>query len=214
MYKCNRFFFFCGLMMAISEIWKQWTLTFLMNQGSYNWWYFPFQLCSIPMYLCLLLPWIHTDRIRHAFLTFLMDYGLLSGIFVFFDTSGMHYSYPPLTVHSYVWHILLIGMGLTAGLKQCAGHTWQEYKDSTLCYLLGCLAATVFNIVFHKFGAINLFYISPYYPMRQRVFRQIGSVLGNGWGILIYLAAIPAGASIFHLLWRILHLKILPRLKG
>ena len=110
--------------------------------------------------------------------------------------------------------LLLIGMGLTAGLKQCADHTWQEYKDGTLCYLLGCLAATAFNIVFHKFGAINLFYISPYYPMRQRVFRQIGSVLGNGWGILIYLAAIPAGAFVFHLFWRILHLKILLRLKG
>lgn len=214
MSKFNRFLFFCGLAMAFSEVWKQWALTFLVNHGTYNWWYFPFQLCSLPMYLCLLLPWIHSERIRGAFLTFLMDYGLLCGIFVFFDTSGMHYSYAPLTVHSYVWHILLIIMGLGAGLAKCTGYTWQEFQDSTLCYLLGCLAATVFNLAFHNLGTINMFYISPYYPMQQRVFEYFASILGNGWGILIYLAAIPTGALIFHFLWRILQQKLLSRLSG
>lgn len=213
MCKYNRFFFLCGLTMALSEIWKQLSLTFLVNHGTYNWWYFPFQLCSLPMYLCLLLPFVPSDRIQNAFLTFFMDYGLLCGIFVFFDTSGMHYSYTPLTVHSYVWHLLLILMGLAAGLSKCTKYTWQEFKDSTFCYLLGCLAATAFNLAFHHLGTINMFYISPYYPMQQRVFGQIAAALGNTFGILIYLAAIPVGAFFFHFLWRILHLSLLPRLR-
>ena len=54
------FFFYSGFLMLISEIWKQYCLTYIMNEGTYNWWYFPFQLCSIPMYVCLLLPFLFT----------------------------------------------------------------------------------------------------------------------------------------------------------
>ena len=118
MYRYKSFFFTCGLVMAVSEIWKQWCLTFLLGQGHYNWWHFPFQLCSIPMYICLMFPWIHSEKLQKIMLVFLMDYGLLGGIFAFFDTSGMHYSYFPLTVHSFTWHILLIILGLAAGFSQ------------------------------------------------------------------------------------------------
>ena len=46
------------MLMFCSEIWKQFTLTFAIGGGSYIWWYFPFQLCSIPMYILLVYPWI------------------------------------------------------------------------------------------------------------------------------------------------------------
>lgn len=134
--------------MAVSEIWKQYCLTFLIGQGTYNWWYFPFQLCSIPMYLCLLLPWIRSERLRRIFLAFLMDYGLLGGIFAFFDTSGMHYSYLPLTIHSFAWHILLIVLGIAAGLSQYADYSCHGYLGSACCYLFCCLLATLLNVSF------------------------------------------------------------------
>lgn len=118
MKKQNRFYLYCGILMLLSELWKQWCLTYILNHGQYNWWYFPFQLCSIPMYLCLVIPWIHTERLRGILITFLMNFGLLGGIFAFFDTSGMHYEYLPLTIHSYAWHILLITIGLFAGYQK------------------------------------------------------------------------------------------------
>lgn len=82
-YRYKIFFFTCGLVMAVSEIWKQWCLTFLLGQGHYNWWHFPFQLCSIPMYICLMFPWIHSEKLQKIMLVFLMDYGLLGGILPF-----------------------------------------------------------------------------------------------------------------------------------
>ncbi len=108
------FFFYCGLLMAASEIWKQYCLTFLVNHGTYNWWYFPFQLCSTPMYILLFLPHIKKERLCNACLTFLMSFGLLGGIAVFADTTGLHYPLPALTIHSYTWHILLIVIGCFA----------------------------------------------------------------------------------------------------
>lgn len=201
MHKYKSFFFCCGLIMAVSEIWKQYCLTFLIGQGTYNWWYFPFQLCSIPMYLCLLLPWIRSERLRRIFLAFLMDYGLLGGIFAFFDTSGMHYSYLPLTIHSFAWHILLIVLGIAAGLSQYADYSCHGYLGSACCYLFCCLLATLLNVSFHTLGTINMFYISPFLPMTQRFFKDIAKNLENPAGILLYILASMLGAGIFHLIW-------------
>ena len=117
MWKFRRFFLISGILMLASELWKQYTLTFLIGGVSYNWWYFPFQLCSIPMYVCLLLPWVRSRRLRQILTAFLVDFGMLGGVFAFFDTSGMHYGYLPLTIHSFAWHIFLILLGIAAALS-------------------------------------------------------------------------------------------------
>ena len=88
----NRIFFIFGIILLLSEIWKQYCLTYIVNPGSYDWWYFPFQLCSIPMYVCLLLPFAVPESIHRAMEAFLMDFGLLGGIFAFFDTCGISFS--------------------------------------------------------------------------------------------------------------------------
>lgn len=195
------FLFTCGIAMLFSEIWKQYCITFIINEHTYNWWYFPFQLCSIPMYLCLLLPFV-PEKIREVFLTFLMTFGLMGGIFTFFDTSGLHYTYAPLTVHSYLWHILLIIIGIATGLCRNGKNTAGNLSGSVLCYLICCIIATVFNIAFHPYGPINMFYISPYYMMGQKVFKDIALFTGNTAGILIYIAANITGAYLFYLIWQ------------
>ena len=111
----------------LSEIWKQLLLTWV-NGGVYRWWYFPFQLCSMPLYLlplrqllalCLrqslalrlrrvpLLSWLSS-----VLTDFLADFGLLAGLFAFADQTGMRYPLPALTLHSYLWHFAMIFLGL------------------------------------------------------------------------------------------------------
>lgn len=201
MKKQIRFLFICGIAMLFSEIWKQYCITFIINEHTYNWWYFPFQLCSIPMYLCLSLPFV-PEKIREVFLTFLMTFGLMGGIFTFFDTSGLHYSYAPLTVHSYLWHILLIVTGITVGFSRDRKNTAGTFSGSAFCYLFCCIIATIFNVIFHPYGNINMFYISPYYRMGQKVFKNIVVLTGNNAGILIYIAANITGAYLFYLIWK------------
>ena len=210
--------------MGTSELWKQYTLTFTLGHGHYNWWYFPFQLCSIPMYLCLMLPWIHSDRLRKTTLTFLADFGLLGGIFAFCDTRGMHYDIFALTLHSYLWHVLLITIGLYTGFSGktharssstyrlvfsdqsfLPDFSFRGYLRSTGLYLVCCLIATGCNYLFHPFGKINMFYISPHYWMNQIVFQNITHAFGNPAGILAYITATTIGAGILHAIWSFIH---------
>ena len=217
----DRLFFLFGLLMLCSEVWKQLTLTFPVGHGVYNLWYFPFQLCSIPMYIFLVLPFVRPEKIRQALLCFLMCYALLGGIAVFADTSGLHYSYAPLTVHSYLWHFLMIGTALFSGsvyaTEQPAGFpdsldaspapcpsrrlSLDVFAAATALYLFCCLTATVLNLTLDKYGTINMFYINPDYPMQQIVFRDIAARIGNLPSIVIYIGATISGAFLLFLLW-------------
>lgn len=208
-YKFNRFFFICGILMSISEIWKQWYLTFALNEDSYQWWFFPFQLCSISMYVLLVLPWCKNLRIHNALLTFLMCYGLLGGIAVFADTSGLHYPVLCLTIHSYLWHILLIIIGAAAGAACTLENKYnifhyRQIGDSTLLYLFCCLIAAFINKLFGTRGTINMFYINPYYKMQQIGFSSLVEYMGNITAILIYILATIFGACLLFCIWTLI----------
>ena len=216
-----------GLVMLASELWKQWTLTYTINGGHYIWWYLPFQLCSIPMYVCLVLGIFfliyhlrrhtgspvcqitvsHITPIVSRLQSFLMDFGLLGGIFAFFDTSGMHYGYLPLTIHSYTWHILLIILGCISGLDHRTDHTRKGFRFSVCLYLSCCLIATMLNLTLYPLGTINMFYISPHYTMEQKVFCEIAKALGNEWGIGSYIMMSVVGAWVLHECWNLFYYK-------
>ena len=207
--KTDRFFFICGLFILCGEIWKQLTLTFALGGGQYNWWYFPFQLCSIPMYILLIYPWIRRTALKQALLAFLMCYGLLGGIAVFADTTGLHYPLPALTAFSYGWHILLIVLGICAGtvyLRLPDGHQkkapLRPFLYATCLYLACCLAAVLVNVAFDRYGTINMFYINPDYKMQQIVFRDLVPALGNNAVIMLYVACTVLGAFLLFLLWK------------
>ena len=46
----------CGWGLVVLEAYKQLFLFFVVNGRHYDWWFFPFQLCSVPMYMCILMP--------------------------------------------------------------------------------------------------------------------------------------------------------------
>ena len=220
----DRLFFLCGLLMLCSEVWKQLTLTFALGGGVYNWWYLPFQLCSIPMYILLLYPWLLRENVRRALLAFLMCYGLMGGIAAFTDQSGLHYPLPALTVHSYAWHVLLILTGIGAGAVYCRNlarkdhgtgtgrvlfsrvlsraYPLRPFLHATALYLGCCLTAVILNLSLDHLGTINMFYINPDYQMQQIVFRDLVPLIGNTASIMLYVAASISGAFLLHLLWR------------
>lgn len=209
-----------AVLFPLSEIWKQLLLTWA-NGGVYRWWYFPFQLCSIPMYILLAYPWLRGSSARKTLLMFLMCYCLLGGIAVFADTSGLHYPLKALTVHSYLWHILLIILGITAGITYIRLLRSNEKKAlfsrtlmtafplrpfvySSLLYLSCCLIAEFLNLSLDRFGTINMFYINPDYQMQQIIFRDLIPVIGNTNTILLYIASTVSGALILFLFWKLI----------
>ena len=169
----NRTLRFLFLYFVLSEIFKQ-TVLFKLN-GYYDFWYFPFQLCSLPLYLIPLYFLTNKEYI----LNFLSDFCLLGGIFAFFDTSGMHYDSNILTVNSYLWHYIIIYLGFFIKLNT----EDNDFRYEIMIYLICIIIATVINILFKD---ANMFYISPYHNMNQLVFRDISLNIGQNLARILY----------------------------
>ena len=202
---CCRFrslLFFCGLVLAGCELYKQAFLYVVVFDHSYNWWYFPFQLCSIPMYLCLLLPLLPDGAIRWAVLTFLQDFGILGGIMALLVPDGFLWEYITLTIHGFLWHFLLIFIGFYIAFSRQSDNTKAGYLSSLPLYGICCLIATVINLSVQYFlwpySYANMFYINPCFPSEQVVFRSIALTFGTPVGLISYLAASCIGAFIVH----------------
>ena len=193
--------FICGLILAVTELYKQGFLYYIVNGEQYDWWYFPFQLCSVPMYLCLLLPLFKTHapaRWTRAVCTFLQDFALLGGIMALAEPSGLMHPYVVLTLHGFLWHFILIFIGLYCAFTGKSGSRLADFAD-TLPLFLGCaVIATIINVAAHPYGNADMFYISPYYPNGQIVFHEIALTIGTAPGNLLYLLSVILGGFLFH----------------
>ena len=79
------------------ELYKQAFLYVIEFHGHFDWWYFPFQLCSIPMYICLAAPFLHSEKTLRRAATFLQDFGLLGGIMALAVPPGLMHPYWTMT---------------------------------------------------------------------------------------------------------------------
>ena len=195
--------FACGVFLAFSEVYKQLFLYYIENNRHYDWWYFPFQLCSLPMYLCLLLPFV-PHKYQRIFCTFMYNYNLLGAVMVFVDPSGLMHPYWTLTLHGFIWHILLIFIGLLIAFSRMVLPTAKGFWQSTAVFAVGCVIATIINVTSHPYGNADMFYITPYYATTQIVYSQIAAKFGIFAGNAVYVLSIILGAWLLHLVYEIL----------
>lgn len=226
---------FLAVFLPVSELCKQ-ILLYLSHDRVYQWWYFPFQLCSMPLYL---LPvWYlltgapipdeqagpqsdvglsaglqsevgrparpRRRKISQALAVFLVDFGLLGGIAVFIDQSGMQYELPILTFHSYLWHFLMIFLAVFLFLSERIPFRMRDFFAPAVLFLSLSAIATGFNVAFHEKGDINMFYISPYHDMGQILFRDLALRIGQTGAKILYILSALLGAFLIHLLLNVL----------
>ena len=187
-----------GIILLIGEIYKQLFYFFIIGQGHYVWWIFPFQLCSLPMYLCLLCPLLYRGKGRKVLATFLLDFGLLGALATFIDPSGLMHPYLTLTTHGFLWHTLLVLTGFYILFSGQADLSLGGFARTLPLFAVFCLLAEAGNALLHAKGEINLFYISPYEISTQLFFSDVDRLLGRPGGIAFYLFALIAGAYFIH----------------
>lgn len=195
-----------GLLLILMEIWKQLTLWLIVGKGQYNVWYFPFQLCSLPMYISLLYAVLQTrrgpriERWKRTCMTFLQDYGFLGGLMALLFHAGlMHPGHPFLTAHGFLWHGLMLLLALYIHTTGLSDSSTQGFRSTLPIFAVSALLAECINVALHRYGDCDMFYISPYHLSSQLVFCSIDAIIGRPAGIALYLACVVLGASLIHL---------------
>lgn len=203
--------FSLGLILILSEIFKQFFYFFVMKDNCYSWNDFPFQLCSVPMYLCLIAPWLKEGRLKRGMYSFMVLYNLLGGAISFAEPSGLLHAHWFLTVHALVWHMLLVFIGLFLCFSGRGGNRRSDYVGATATFVALCGIAFALNC-FVQFGLqdhMNMFFVGPGNSPIV-VFKQFSEWFGWYVNTPIYIFAVSLGAYVVFCIIYACHNKRLP----
>ncbi|MDD3230837.1 MAG: YwaF family protein [Oscillospiraceae bacterium] len=199
--KGHRWLLLCiGLGLTASELYKQLFYYYHIGAGSYQWWIFPFQLCSVPMYLCIAAALLKPGKIRDGLCNFMCTYNMLGGAMAFLEPSGLCHGYWTLTIHAFVWHMLLvfIGLYLIASGRCCKKAA--DFESATVTFLSLCAVAFSINLLFKKVsgGTINMFFMGPS-DNPLIVFKSIAQYCGWYVATALYIPTVCFGAWLIYL---------------
>ncbi|HPW53307.1 MAG TPA: YwaF family protein [Erysipelotrichaceae bacterium] len=188
-----------GLFLFLSEIYKQLLYYYVINDRNYAWWIFPFQMCSIPMYFCLALPFIKNVKIKSYLYNFIASFNLMGGFISFFEPSGLLNRYLMLTIHSLLWHMTLVFVGFYIVRSKRAATSFKDFKQAVVVFLILCFMAFNINLLFYDVsnGSINMFFLGPV-NSPIIVFKDIARTYGWYVNLPIYILANCLGAEIFY----------------
>ena len=190
-----------GLVLIVTEIFKQLFCAFALQDNKYYWGEFPLQLCSVPMYLCLIAPFLKPGKLQRGMYSFMVLYNLLGGAIAFTEPSGLLHSQLFLTVHSLGWHTLLVFIGLFLCFSKRGGNQKGDYRSATITFIVLCGVAFLLNCFVQKVLGehMNMFFVGPgNSPII--VFSQFSEWFGWYVNTPIYIFAVSLGAYLIFLL--------------
>lgn len=187
-----------GLFLIVTEIYKQLFYYLVVHDHSYQMSIFPFQVCSVPMYLCVVCACVKNEKFNTVLYNFLFAFNFLGGAIAFTEPSGLNHPYWTLTLHAYVWHVVLVFMGFYLLFSGRVANRWIDYFKSLPVLGACALLAQIFNISFHKYGKITMFFISPYYSNDLAFFDNFYKT--NGWvaNMFLFLFALMLGSAVIY----------------
>ena len=189
-----------GVFLMVTEVYKQLFYYYYIGDGSYQWWIFPFQLCSVPMYLCVIAPFLKKGKIQSGMYHFMTTFNLLGGLMAFIEPSGIVHEYWTLTLHAFIWHMCLIFVGFYLIASGRCAKTKKDFLYAIATFLVLCVIAFCINLIFWKAseGDINMFYVGPRYSPLI-VFKDISKNFGWYISTLLYIPTVTLGAFIVFL---------------
>lgn len=211
----RRFLLHTSLLIIVLEIYKQINFSFRVEGGNivfdYQWYAFPFQFCSTPMYIGLIAAVTKREALHRRLCAYLASYSLFAGISVmaypvsvFTDTVGIN-------VQTMVWHGGMIAMGIVLLRTDYVRASLRTVLEALPVFLVLVSAAAGMNEIAHQSGLLeretfNMFFISPYCEPSLPVYSLVQPLVPYPVSVLIYIVGFTAAAGIVLMLARLLHI--------
>ena len=184
-----------GIFLLLAEVYKI-AFHMLHPDGWGFWGVFPFQLCSVPMYLSLICVFSSSRKFNSWLYECMFAVNMFGGIMAFLEPSGIQHEYVTLTLHAYIWHMMLIFLGLYLYMSKRACMDRGSYKKAAAVYLATCALAQTFNVIFGD--RINCFYISLVRQSPLAVFKDIYAACGGLINCVLMIVAILLASAIVY----------------
>lgn len=197
-----------SLSVVLLEIYKQINYSFGYENGitfDYQWYAFPFQFCSTPMYIGLLAALVPAGKLRDSLCAYLATYSVFAGICVMLYPGDVFIGTIGINIQTMICHgsMIYLGVYLFASGRVKAEHKTilKAIPVFTACVTLAC----IMNEIAHASGLLeretfNMFFVSPYCEPSLPVYSLVQRVVPFPWNLVIYVGMFTLAAYLILLL--------------
>lgn len=203
--RVRRTVFVTGVIVILLEIFKMFVYSFYIEDNKllwdFQWYVFPWQFCSIPMYVSILTGIFRKGKVHQSLMAFLATYAIFAGICVMFYPNDVFIGEIGINVQTMICH----GSMLTIGIYLYgSGYVKTEHKTilrAIPVFAVAVSIAALLNEVVYKSGILagetfNMFFISPHFEGTLPVYSLVQKVVPFPWCLFIYIAVFTLAAYV------------------
>ena len=162
---------------------------------SYQWYRFPFQLCSTSLWILPFIILLPPGRVRNGLMGYIALFSFAAGLIVMLYPGDV-FNYPIITnVHTMVHHGSQVALGIFFMVHERKKYNMRYFVGGVLTFVALLAIACVLNEVVHEtflaYGydpvpTFNMFYVSPYHPCTLPVLSEIYKIVPYPVFLAIY----------------------------
>lgn len=203
--------FIYGFIALLLELLKQIIWSFNYDKLSniviwdFQWYSFPFQLCTTPIYISLICIFLKKNKLRQALLSYLSFVTILGSIATIILPSSCFVSDILVNIHTMWLHCGSFVVSVYLVMCKEVKIEIDNLKKSIFVFFIFVILALLINIIIYNSGVLNgetfnMFYISPYFistlPLLDVVQQSVPYIIF----LIIYILIILMGSiSIYYI---------------
>ncbi len=199
----RRVVFFTALAVFLLEIYKQVNYTFSVGENGivadFQWYAFPWQFCSTPMYIGLLAGLFRKGKIHDSLCAYLATYAVFAGVCVMVSPGDIYVSTVGINIQTTICHC---SMPIIGAYLFATGHVKLEHKTilRALPVFAGAVAiAVALNELAYTVGIVpeetfNMFFVSRYCEPHLPVYSTVQGIVPYPWCLVLYIAGFTLAA--------------------
>ena len=192
--------------MLLLEVYKQIVFTFSIVNGQivgdYQWFAFPFQFCSTPMYVMLIAGLSKSGRFQSSLTAYLSLFSLFGGLCVYFYPNDVFINMIGINFQTMIHHGLQIVIGCYLLSYHRNELNLKFFLKSIPVFITLVAIAMGLNLLAPTFTTetFNMFFISPFFPCTIVILNTLYAVLPYPLFLLLYLFGFCLASCIMFLI--------------
>ena len=198
---------FYGITSLLLEILKQisWAFTYDSIKNlllfDYEWYAFPFQLCTTPIYVSIICLFLNKNKVRDSLLSYLAFVTILGSVSTILLPESCFVTDILVNIHTMYLHLGSFVVSVYLLISEEVKLNVKSLFNGIIMFIIFVFIANSLNITIYNLNILNgetfnMFYISPYFISSLPVFNIIQANVPYILFLIIYLWAIILGSII------------------
>ena len=203
----RRVFLALWIILIIGEIYREFIMGAVVDghsvEYSYQWYLFPFQICSAPLYALPLIVFLPDGKVRDAVCAYMMTFSFFGGIAVMILPTDVFCHIVGVNIQALVHHGSQVIIGLALAIKCRDRYNFKFFLGAIYSFVAVLAVAMTLNVAVHyallfagRNDTFNLFFISPFHDCHLPILSLVRDVTPYTVFLLVYMVGFSLVAAI------------------